>query len=267
MGKDLAKVRTTIYFCDGGSCRKAGSEQVVRAARAYLRNKGWWQSTHTIRTRCNGRCEDAPTCIVQTGNYWYKELSTEKIERIIGAHVEQEQPLVEDLIFMEGMEQVQSAKERPPIVPKPFQLKEDVLWGSCWMTKGFSSDQYLYPLFLFLKEHAQKSQLSLPNGQVYWFKNLHAVKYTHDYYLCLDFGVEQLLLTIGMLPKTEPLEVQQQKISATTYWVQVETGAKKICFKNKLGIVLAELELSQEEPLVWDYLLNIQLQGLKNPIL
>ncbi len=40
MGKDLTQVSTTFYICDGGSCRKAGSDPVMRATRAYLRNQG-----------------------------------------------------------------------------------------------------------------------------------------------------------------------------------------------------------------------------------
>ena len=75
MGKNLADVDYSFYHCDGGSCKKAGSENVLRDVRAHLRNNNLWDKTHSIKTRCNGRCEDAPTCIVQPGNYWYKNLT------------------------------------------------------------------------------------------------------------------------------------------------------------------------------------------------
>ena len=88
MGKNIANTTHTFLFCDGGSCQKKGSEQVVRTARAYLRNNGLWNTTHTIKTRCNGRCEDAPTCIVSNGDYWYKELTPEKIIPIVKSHIE-----------------------------------------------------------------------------------------------------------------------------------------------------------------------------------
>ena len=102
MGKDISKVTTTFQFCDGGSCKKAKSELAVREARAYLRNENLWDTTHTIRTRCNGRCEDAPTWIVQPGNFWYKNLTPEKAVEIVKSHVDTQQPVNEYLLYKEG---------------------------------------------------------------------------------------------------------------------------------------------------------------------
>lgn len=265
MGKDLSKVSTTIYFCDGGSCRKAGSEQVVRAARAYLRNNGLWDQTHTIRTRCNGRCEDAPTCIIQSGNYWYKELSVDKIKNIIESHVFEAKPLEDNLLYMDEYETVRSEKERPKVVPKPFEEVDDALWGACWRTKGFSSDQYLYPLFLFLKNRENKSVLKLVNEQQYALSELQNVDYTHDYQLKLCFSEEEVIFIIGAVLKTASLEEQQAKITGTFYLINKQTGAKRLCFKNKLGQLIADLYLSEEDVVLWDYLVNIQLKGIDLP--
>lgn len=265
MGKDLTKVSTTIYFCDGGSCRKAGSEQVLRTARAYLRNKDLWDSTHTIRTRCNGRCEDAPTCIVQGGNYWYKELSPAKITNIIESHLWDSKPLEEDLIYTDGYTKMTSDKERKKVVPKPFQEVEDPEWGRSWQTKGFSSDQYLYPLFLFLKEKNSKSLFQLANGQQWTLNELKSVDYTHDYQLKLTFPTTEITLTIGSVPKTENVIEQQAKITGSFYVIKQQTGEKKLCFKNKMGQLVANLYLFLEEVDLWDYLVKIQLKGIDIP--
>ena len=103
MGKDLANTNLTFLFCDGGSCQKAGSEQAARAARVYLRNNGHWDTTHTIKTRCNGRCEDASTCIVQPGNYWYKELTPEKVVNIIKSQRRRQSALRTRVAVSRGM--------------------------------------------------------------------------------------------------------------------------------------------------------------------
>jgi len=265
MGKDLSKVSTTIYFCDGGSCRKAGSEQVLRTARAYLRNKDLWDETHTIRTRCNGRCEDAPTCIVQSGNYWYKELSTDNITHIIESHIFESKPSDKDLIYTDSYTKMRSDKERPKVMPKPFQEIEDPDWGTCWQTKGFSSDQYLYPLFLFLKDTSNKSRFQLADGQKWLLDNLVAVDYTHDYQLKLIFPKKEVYLTIGSVPRTVSLQEQQAKITGSFYSIKKESGEKKLCFKNKMGQLVANLYLSLEDVILWDYLVKVQLKGITVP--
>lgn len=265
MGKDLSKVSTAIYFCDGGSCRRAGSEQVIRTARAYLRNNDLWEQTHTIRTRCNGRCEDAPTCIIQSGNYWYKELSPNNITNILEGHILESKPSEKDLIYAENYPQVMSEKERPPVIPKPFKEVYDEEWGACWQTKGFSSDQYLYPLFLFLKKTAGDSVLQLSNGVTWTLNDLIEVDYTHDYQLKLGFPSKTIILTIGSVPKTADLQEQQAKITGTYYFLRKESGEKKLYFKNKLGQLIAKLYLSSDAVVLWDYLVKVQLKGMDIP--
>jgi len=130
MGKNIANTTHTFFFCDGGSCQKAGSEKVVRAARAYLRNNGHWDTTHTIKTRCNGRCEDAPTAIVYPGGSWYKELTPEKITPIVKRHLNNTPLLDAELLYKKGWEEQASDNERPAFKPKPFEF---ILYSYiCW---------------------------------------------------------------------------------------------------------------------------------------
>lgn len=262
MGKNIAKTKIDIFFCDGGSCQKAGSESVIREARAYLRNNELWDITHTIKTRCNGRCEDAPTCIVQQGKYWYKKLTAYTIVPILESHINYNKPIEDHLIYQEGWESLLSDDERPEIKPKPFQYKIDNQLGDCILTKGFSSDQYLYPLFLFLKSVNENVSLELENGEKHLFSELEKIEYTSAYTLFLHFKDGKVIsFIIGSISKEAPLESVQNKITSTEYFISKEKNTKGIRFKDKLTRLFAIIHIPETANKTWEYCLNIQLKG------
>lgn len=260
MGKNISKTTHTFFFCDGGSCQKAGSEKVIREARAYLRNNEKWNNTHTIKTRCNGRCEDAPTCIVSPGEFWYKELTPEKIIPIVKGHLNNEPPIETELLYQKGWEHQVSNNEITPIKPKPFELKTDKELGECFITKGFSSDQYLYPLFLYLLGNPKGVTLHLSKQDPIQFEDIIAVNYTKEYILELETKTDSLALTIAAVPK-ENKELQHSKISSTEYFHKKETQQTGIRFKNKFGEVLGKIIFDTIENRAWDYCTKIQLQN------
>jgi (2Fe-2S) ferredoxin len=260
MGKNIANTTHTFFFCDGGSCQKAGSEQVVRTARAYLRNNEHWNTTHTIKTRCNGRCEDAPTCIVEPGEFWYKELTAEKITSIVKGHLNNEGISETDLLFQKGWEEQVSNKERTPIKPKSFEYKNDPELGECLITKGFSSDQYLYPLFLYLLDNPKGVTLYITHQDPVPFEQIEAVNYSKEHTLELFTKTGCIPLTIAAVPK-ESKELQQSKISGTEYFYQKRTQQVGIQFKNKFGKILGKIEFDSIESKAWEYCTKIQLQN------
>jgi (2Fe-2S) ferredoxin len=259
MGKNLANTTHTFLFCDGGSCQRAGSEQVVREARAYLRNNGYWNTTHTIKTRCNGRCEDAPTCIVHPDESWYKELTPEKIIPIIKSHLDHDIPVEADLLYRKGWDEVHSDKERTPIRPKPFELKNDDDLGSCFLTKGFSSDQYLYPLFLYLQQNPSGVSFVTPDKEHLPFEEFTAIDYAKGYTLDLHSKNAIYPLVIAAVPK-ENTELRHTKVAITEYFYQIETGQSGIRFKNKFGKTLAGITFDSIVNKAWEYCTKIQLQ-------
>jgi len=267
MGKELNKVSTTFLFCDGGSCQKSGGEQVARAARVYLRNNGLWDTTHTIKTRCNGRCEDAPTCIVQTGDFWYKNLDASKITEVVEAHTKYNKSVPEYLLYKKGDDGMTSENERDIIKPKGFKLKEDAELGTCFIAKGFNSDQYLYPLFSYLRDQDIKGFLKFSDEICFNVDELESVVYEHAYLAVLTFKNEtKINLIIGSVPKEDGLEFVQSKISSTEYYISQDKLKKGVRFKNKMGKFVAELQLDTEDVLFWDYCLKIQLLGKSNPV-
>ena len=266
MGKDLVKSEQTFLFCDGGSCQKAGGENVVREARAYLRNNGLWNKTHTIKTRCNGRCEDAPTCIVADGDYWYKELTPSKIKEVVASHVNENKPVEDYLLYKDGDAVMQSENERPVITPKDFVLKEDDELGTCYITKGFNSDQYSYPLFTYLLEQNIEAQITFAGNQIYRVNDLISVVYETAYFIDLEFqNNSKQRLTIGSIPKHEEQSIIQSKISSSEYFISQDKLKRGIRFKDKMGKFVALLEIDKSDTLFWDYCLNIQLLGKQDP--
>ena len=260
MGKNIAKTTTTFYFCDGGSCRKAGSESVVRNVRAYLRNNQLWDTTHTIKTRCNGRCEDAPTCIVQNGNFWYKKLTAQKGLEIAKSHIENHTPVEEYLLYHEEWDEINSQDERKPFLLKPFELKEDQTLGLCHIMRGFSSDQYLFPLFLFLHEHAPATTVSLTNGIDFRLEQVQEIRYASEFALEFILKEQTIEFIIAPVPKTNEA-LQNQKVSVTEYFVLADSLQAGIRFKNKKGELVGTVTLSTIESEAWKYITAVQLQG------
>ena len=263
MGKDLTQVTTTFYICDGGSCRKAGSDPVMRATRAYLRNQGLWDTTHTIKTRCIGRCEDAPAAIVHPGDYWYKNLNAQNIITVMKRHLEENKPVEELLVFEEGGTVINSDKERPKKVPKPFTLVEDEDLGVIYSTRGFSTDQYTYPLFLYLTETKSPATLTFPHGQTHSFQDIQALEYG-KYQLILTFKEADLTsilaFTLAGIPKTEPMALQRSRVLVTEFFYEAFNPEKRgIRLKDKMGRLLAIIWLDPTDEKVWNYCLNVQL--------
>ncbi len=267
MGKNLSLAKQTFFFCDGGSCRKKGAELVVREARSFLRNNDLWESTHTIKTMCNGRCEDAPTCIVQKGDYWYKQMTPDKIISVLESHIKHDTPVNDYLLFKNGWDKVNSENELKPFKPKGFQKINDSKLGICYFTKGFSSDQYLFPLFQFLKNTNTGAVIKLANNTSYSMDDLEGVNYENPFELILTFAHNKSVsLVIGSVPKHESENLIENKVTSTEYYITEDGLRKQIRLKNKKGIQIAQIELDSNSSEIWDYCLNIQLIKMPNPI-
>lgn len=258
MGKDLTKVNVAFYPCDGGSCRKAGSENTTREMRKYLLNSGNWEITHTIRTRCNGRCEDAPTVIVQPGNYWYKNVDGTRGVELIKSHLEKNEPLTQSLLFDLEENEMRSENERSNSFIKPFEFHQLPTGNNGWMTKGLSSDQYLYPLIS--KLIGIQGSYEDEKGNAFDLQKLETVHFSDQHYLEMNFDSSALKLLIGPVPQTDTSNRQEEKVRGTYYFIEENEQRKGVQFRNKMGNVLGTLLFESDE--LWQYCLNIQLKGL-----
>ncbi len=261
MGKNLSKVTTTFQFCDGGSCQKANSEIAVREARAYLRNQGLWDSTHTIKTRCNGRCENAPTCIVQPGNYWYKELTPEKAVAVVASHVEQQQPVEDYLLYREGWSDMVTDQERTLALPV-FKLQTEAPHGEVLVARAFASDQHLYPLFQYLFTAPRPIAVQLDEGvDLLPITEPHQVLYTDTYQATITGPNLDTQLTIAGIPKDIDAAIADRKVSvAEVIWLRKSTiFTKAIRLKNKKGKHLMTCWIRETDTTTWEHVLRIYL--------
>ena len=260
MGKSLGEVKQTFLFCDGGSCRKAGAENVTRAARAYLRNSGNWDETHTIKTRCNGRCEDAPTCIVEDGHFWYKKLTPEKVVEVIESHLEKNQPVEDYLLYAQDWKAVKSEDERTKFKIKPFEWESHPELGNCQITKGLSSDQYVYPLFDHLHKNVPDASYETASGERFFFRELIELRYTKTVELEMIQEDKTVELVIGAVPKDDQ-ELKKLKITNTHYFYQENSGKVGVRFANNKNELIGYLFLGKPNEKVWEYCTKIQLQN------
>jgi (2Fe-2S) ferredoxin len=267
MGKNISKVNTTFQFCDGGSCRKAKGEIAIREARAYLRNKGLWDATHTIKTRCNGRCEDAPTWIIQPGNFWYKNLTPDKAVSILKSHLEKDQPVEEYLLYKEGWSVLLTENEKT-IAPVTFKDKTDAELGEALVARSFASDQHLYPLFKYLFQEPKHIAVQQYDAAAIEIKTPHLVDYTDDYEVKITGEELHLQLTIAGIPKDISDEIADRKVSvAEVIWLKKSTiFTKAIRLKNKKRKHLVTFWIKEEDTVTWEHILTIYLGMSPNHI-
>lgn len=74
---DLRSTKHHVLICNGGSCKKAGAEELTQAIRREISNRDLDLNIHTSRTLCNGRCLDQCVVISYPDGVWYKGMLPE----------------------------------------------------------------------------------------------------------------------------------------------------------------------------------------------
>jgi (2Fe-2S) ferredoxin len=96
---DLKGTKHHVLICNGSSCMRKGGEEVTQAIRNEITDLDLDTVIHTTRTRCNGRCKDAPVVIVYPEGTWYKEVSPELGSKIVKQHLAGGRPLEDYIIY------------------------------------------------------------------------------------------------------------------------------------------------------------------------
>jgi (2Fe-2S) ferredoxin len=66
---------------------RKGGEEATQAIRDEIANLDLDSVIHTTRTRCNGRCKDAPVAIVYPDGIWYKNVTPDVGSNIVRQHL------------------------------------------------------------------------------------------------------------------------------------------------------------------------------------
>jgi (2Fe-2S) ferredoxin len=96
---NLIGTKQHVLICNGSSCMRKGGEEATQAIREEITNLDLDKVIHTTRTRCNGRCKDAPVVIVYPEGTWYKAVTPEVGSKIVKQHLAEGNALEEFVIY------------------------------------------------------------------------------------------------------------------------------------------------------------------------
>lgn len=81
MGKDYNQVKNFIFVCNGSDCKDEGSKSLEKLFSQELKKQGLKDKTKIIKTKCTGRCKEAPVVVV--GNKWLTKVKDKNVEEIV----------------------------------------------------------------------------------------------------------------------------------------------------------------------------------------
>ena len=84
MSDKLKKFDHLILVCGGSDCKsKGGGKKLEKKVAACVEDLGLADSTHIVRTDCNGFCDDAPIVALEPGNIWLRKATGKTVRKAI----------------------------------------------------------------------------------------------------------------------------------------------------------------------------------------
>lgn len=83
---------------------RKGGEEATQVIRNEIANLDLDTLIHTTRTRCNGRCKDAPVVIVYPEGTWYREVTPEVGSKIVQQHLVEGCSIEDNIIYQYDQE-------------------------------------------------------------------------------------------------------------------------------------------------------------------
>ncbi|MFM8912557.1 MAG: (2Fe-2S) ferredoxin domain-containing protein [Flammeovirgaceae bacterium] len=106
--KDMTKVHTHLFLCNGGTCKEKGAEESTRIIRETIKECGLHERVHTTKTLCNARCDDGPIVIVQPEGLWLKEITPDVARDFVLRGLVNNEPIPEKFLYQYGSETINS---------------------------------------------------------------------------------------------------------------------------------------------------------------
>ncbi len=255
MGKDLANTDHCLLFCNGGSCKRKGSEEMIREVRAHLRMEGMSDRIHTIKTLCMGHCDEAPYVCVLPENVWYKEVSVEQGIRVVEEHLKEGKHLEDRLLFRSDMnEMATEVPEKGPNV-EPFFLQEGKREGELLLqAKGHFKEGDLYPMLKTALEKHADQEVEVPEqdlkehcagGKEVRFDGRSAT---------IELQGSECELLLGPPPKEASQAVQDRRIR--TVLAESRPGSElppTFHFRNRRGKTELSIRDRTRDASLWDH--------------
>ena len=105
---DLIETQKCLFICNGGSCLKKDEEDLTAGIRKAIAEAGLKDKIHTVRTKCIGRCDDAPVVFSAPDNRWYKEVFIDKIPDFIENYINNNSLKGEFFLYEMGQKTINS---------------------------------------------------------------------------------------------------------------------------------------------------------------
>jgi (2Fe-2S) ferredoxin len=109
--KDLTKVKSHLFLCNGASCKLLGAEESTVALRAAIDAAGLSEEIHTTKTLCNGRCKDGPIVISMPDGVWFKKMHQDRVDFFVKQVLQRKKALWENFLFMYGLDDIYTDEE------------------------------------------------------------------------------------------------------------------------------------------------------------
>ena len=109
---DTDEGKPRIVVCAGTACQASGSNDILRAAKKYLIDKGLIERLSLRITGCHGFCEMGPFILTEPQNAFYARVGIRDVPRIIEAVLAGD--YVEDLLY------------RDPVTGEKFYRCDDI---------------------------------------------------------------------------------------------------------------------------------------------
>ena len=81
MAKDYEKYCQFAFVCNGSDCKKKGAKDLERAFAQEFKKQDVKDSSRTFKTKCTGRCKEAPVVIV--GQQWLPKVKPADVPRLV----------------------------------------------------------------------------------------------------------------------------------------------------------------------------------------
>ncbi len=115
----------TVTICGGTGCRAYGSEQVLDAARANLKDG----EAHVRMTGCHGFCEKGPLVVVQPEGLFYSHVQPKDMPEIVDTTIKQGK-VVERLSVRSSDRRKNRARARYSVLRAADALAPESKWTS-----------------------------------------------------------------------------------------------------------------------------------------
>jgi len=96
LAKPAAKVRdydAHVLVCQGGDCKKRGSNAVRKSLKSGLRAQGMNRDVRVDSVGCLGLCKHGPNLVVYPGGTWYLGVAEQDVPEVVQRHLKDGEPV------------------------------------------------------------------------------------------------------------------------------------------------------------------------------